>query len=140
MTLDIGLQRAAERALRLGIETARAYKSYHANGGAIVALDPRDGAILAMASNPTYKPSVYVGRVDPQKIEPLVNDEAAKAANYPGLNRATQVSIRPARRSSRSSRSPRCRSTGWRRTSRSSARRTPSTGSTSRSSSTGTRT
>ena len=72
LTIDIGLQRAAERALRYGIETARANKSYYANGGALVALDPRDGAVLAMASTPTYKPSVYVGRVDPKKIQPLV--------------------------------------------------------------------
>ena len=35
-----------------------------ANGGAIVAMDPQDGSILAMASSPTYKPSVYAGRVD----------------------------------------------------------------------------
>lgn len=95
LTLDIGLQRAAERALRFGIETAHANKSYYANGGAIVALDPRDGAVLAMASYPTFKPSVYVGRVDPKKIAPLLDAEAAKEANYPGLNRATQVEYPP---------------------------------------------
>jgi penicillin-binding protein 2 len=89
LTIDIGLQRAAERALRYGISTAHANESYHANGGALVALDPRDGAVLAMASTPTYKPSVYVGRVDPKKIEPLVNDSAARKANYPGINRVT---------------------------------------------------
>ncbi len=95
LTLDIGLQRAAEKALRFGIETARANKSYYANGGAIIALDPRDGAVLAMASYPTFKPSVYVGRVDPKKIAPLLDADAAKEANYPGLNRATQVEYPP---------------------------------------------
>jgi penicillin-binding protein 2 len=95
LTLDIGLQRAAEKALRFGIETARENKSYYANGGAIVALDPRDGAVLAMASYPTFKPSVYVGRVDPKKIAPLLDAAAAKEANYPGLNRATQVEYPP---------------------------------------------
>jgi penicillin-binding protein 2 len=89
LTIDIGLQRAAERALRFGIETARANDSFNADGGALVALDPQDGAVLAMASTPTYKPSVYVGRVDPKKIKPLVDDAAAQAANYPGINRAT---------------------------------------------------
>jgi penicillin-binding protein 2 len=89
LTIDIGLQRAAERALRYGISTAHANESYHANGGALVAIDPRDGAVLAMASTPTYKPSVYVGRVDPKKIEALVNDAAAREANYPGINRVT---------------------------------------------------
>ena len=89
LTIDIGLQRAAERALRFGIATARENGSYNADGGALVALDPQDGAVLAMASTPTYKPSVYVGRVDPKKIKPLVDAEAAQKANYPGINRAT---------------------------------------------------
>ena len=88
LTIDLSLQQAAERALAFGIETARSNESYNANGGAIVALDPRDGAILALASNPTYKPSVYVGRVDPKKLEPLVDPEIAKERNYPGINRA----------------------------------------------------
>jgi penicillin-binding protein 2 len=95
LTIDIGLQRAAERALRYGIQTAQANESYYANGGALVALDPRDGAVLAMASTPTYKPSVYVGRVDPKKIQPLVNDVAAKATNYPGINRVTSGEYPP---------------------------------------------
>ena len=95
LTIDIGLQRAAERALRFGIQTAHANESYYANGGALVALDPRDGAVLAMASTPTFKPSVYVGRVDPKKIQPLLNDEAAKKANYPGINRVTSGEYPP---------------------------------------------
>jgi penicillin-binding protein 2 len=89
LTLDIGLQRAAERALLEGIELARADEQWNANGGAIVALDPRDGAVLALASNPTYKPSVYVGRVDPKKLGPLTNDKIAAKHNFPGINRAT---------------------------------------------------
>ena len=88
LTLDMNLQRAAERALREGIEAAKAHEAWNANGGAIVALDPRNGAVLAMASNPTYKPSVYVGRVDPKKLEPLTDEKVAKERNYPGINRA----------------------------------------------------
>ncbi len=88
LTLDIRLQRAAEEALRYGIDLAHETDNWAANGGAIVALDPRDGAVLAMASAPTYKPSVYVGRVDPKKLEPLLLEEAAARANSPGLNRA----------------------------------------------------
>jgi penicillin-binding protein 2 len=88
LTIDIGLQRAAERALQEGIELAYQNEEWNANGGAIVALDPRDGAVLAMASNPTYKPSVYVGRVDPKKLEPLTVEKVAKQRNYPGINRS----------------------------------------------------
>jgi penicillin-binding protein 2 len=83
------LQRAAENALRYGIDLAHQNDNWAANGGAIVALDPRDGAVLAMASAPTYKPSVYVGRVDLKKLEPLLDEKAARKANSPGVNRAT---------------------------------------------------
>jgi penicillin-binding protein 2 len=84
LTLDTRLQRSAERALQFGIETAIENENWYANGGAVVALDPTDGAILAMASNPTYKPSIYVGRLDPKKLEDLAKPEA----NTPLLNRA----------------------------------------------------
>jgi len=89
LTLDARLQRAAEEALRYGIDLARTKKNWAANGGAIVALDPRDGAIRAMASAPTFDPSVYVGKTDPRKLAPLLEEQAAREANYPSLNRAT---------------------------------------------------
>src|SRR4029077_3068475 len=63
LTLNLKLQRAAESALAYGIHLAQGNGEWAARGGAIVALDPRDGSILAMASSPTYKPSVYSGRV-----------------------------------------------------------------------------
>jgi penicillin-binding protein 2 len=84
LTLDIRLQRAAENAIRYGIERALVNKNWWADGGAIVALDPNDGEVLALASNPTYKPSLYVGRADPKKLNAL----AAPDANNPLINRA----------------------------------------------------
>jgi penicillin-binding protein 2 len=90
LTLDIELQRAAERALEHGIALAHEEGEWAANGGAIVALDPRDGAILALASNPTFHPGIYVGRVEPRVLRRLVEDDAAKEANYPALNRALE--------------------------------------------------
>jgi penicillin-binding protein 2 len=84
LTLDARLQRSAEQALQFGIDTAFDNENWYANGGAVVALDPTDGAVLAMASNPTYKPSIYVGRLDPKKLEDLYKPEA----NTPLLNRA----------------------------------------------------
>ncbi|MFN8224966.1 MAG: penicillin-binding protein 2 [Gaiellales bacterium] len=95
LTVDVKLQQAAEEALRFGIDTARANKSYYADGGAIVALDPTDGAVLASASYPTYKPSVYVGKIDPKKIAPLVDNATATKKNFPGLNRVTQAQYPP---------------------------------------------
>ena len=76
LTLDMRLQRAAEEALQYGIDLAHQNKHWAANGGAIVALDPRDGAIRAIASAPTFKPSLFVGRADPKKFNALYNDES----------------------------------------------------------------
>jgi penicillin-binding protein 2 len=95
LTIDIGLQRAAERALTYGIQLAHNASYTHADGGAIVAMDPRDGAILAMASSPTYQPSIFVGRKDPKKLAPLLDLKAADAANHPGINRAIDAAYPP---------------------------------------------
>jgi penicillin-binding protein 2 len=89
LTIDIDLQRAAERGIRTGIAAAHASECvgcWAANGGAIVAMDPRDGSILALASNPTFQPSVFSSR-DPKKLKPLLSPEAARRENYPALNR-----------------------------------------------------
>lgn len=95
LTIDIGLQRAAERALVYGIQLAHNASFTAANGGAIVAMDPRNGAILAMASYPTYQPSIFVGRKDPQKLAPLLDQKAADLANHPGINRAINAAYPP---------------------------------------------
>jgi len=97
LTIDIKLQRAAEQALREGIRLARAsgIEGAHADGGAIVALSPSDGAVLAMASYPTYQPSIFVGRQDPKKLAPLLSTSVANAANNPGVNRAIDASYPP---------------------------------------------
>ena len=89
LTIDVRLQQAAERALRYGIEQALATEEWYADGGAIVAMDPRNGQILALASNPTYRPSVFVGRVEQRKLAAAgLTNAAAKAKNFPALNRA----------------------------------------------------
>jgi penicillin-binding protein 2 len=97
LTIDIDLQRAAEKALTYGIDLAHANAGpwgWAADGGAIVAMDPRDGSILALASNPTYQPSVYVDR-NPAKLAPLQNPAVAVKDNYPALDRAIGVGYPP---------------------------------------------
>ena len=56
---------------------------------------PKDGAVLAMASYPTYQPSIYVGRKDPKKLAPLLDPVAAEKANHPGINRAIDAAYPP---------------------------------------------
>jgi cell division protein FtsI/penicillin-binding protein 2 len=53
LTLDRNIQYAAERILSEGITQTKA------TSGNIIVLDPRTGAILAMANYPSYKPRVY---------------------------------------------------------------------------------
>jgi penicillin-binding protein 2 len=92
LTIDIEVQRAAEQALREAVEYARTQDCkgcWMANGGAIVAIDPRNGEIRALASNPTFQPRVY-SRPNPQELARLVDERQAEAANFPALNRATQ--------------------------------------------------
>jgi penicillin-binding protein 2 len=89
LTLDAKLQQAAEEALRFGIALAHQNEEWYADGGAVVALDPRDGQILAMASNPTFRPSLYVGHASKRKLAPLINPKVAATENFPALNRAT---------------------------------------------------
>ena len=90
LTLDVPLQRAAERALVFGLEQALVNENWYANGGAIVALDPRDGAILALASYPGYNPEVYSDARNAKALAPLTFPGPAEARNFPGLNRALQ--------------------------------------------------
>ena len=93
LTIDVEVQRAAEQALREAIVFARTQDCkgcWMANGGAIVAIDPRNGEIRALASNPTYQPRVYVGRPNPRELRRLVNQGEAERANFPSVNRVTQ--------------------------------------------------
>jgi len=92
LTVDLKVQQAAEQALQIGLADARASACtgcWDANGGAIVALDPRDGSIRALASWPTYWPSLFSGRVSERALAAAgLTPKTAKAMNYPGLDRA----------------------------------------------------
>ena len=96
LTIDLKLQQAAEKALQYGIHLAQANKKWYARGGAIVALDPTNGSILAMASSPTYDPSVYAGHVTERELASAgLTAESAPAKNYPSLDRATSGTYPP---------------------------------------------
>ncbi|MGZ4462833.1 MAG: penicillin-binding protein 2 [Gaiellaceae bacterium] len=100
LTLNLAVQKSAEDALQYGIQLARNQKCsgcWNANAGAIIALDPRDGSVLAMASYPTFPPRVYAGNVTNRTLNRygLLNQAIAEKMHFPGLNRVTSVGYPP---------------------------------------------
>ncbi len=83
LTIDSHIQQVTEQALSQGIDLAYSLH-YPANGGAAVVMNPNNGEILAMASYPTYDPSVWVGGMSDAQYSQLTDP----AANDPLLNRA----------------------------------------------------
>lgn len=77
LTIDLDLQRLAEELLE-------------DKSGAVVALDPSNGDILAMVSAPDYDPEVFSGMVRPEDWNMLVNHPGK-----PLLNRAVQGTYPP---------------------------------------------
>jgi penicillin-binding protein 2 len=96
LTIDTRLQIAAQNALQYGIQLARNTGQWAADGGAIVALDPQDGSILALASSPSYDPSVYSGRVTNRALAAQgLTAHTALGRNYPSLDRAVDGTYPP---------------------------------------------
>ncbi len=77
LTVDIDLQIAAEEAIE-------------GKNGAIVAMDPRTGEILAMVSRPTFDPNNFAVRISRGEWNKLVTDP-----DKPLLNKAIQAQLAP---------------------------------------------
>src|SRR5437588_10548407 len=77
LTLDIDLQIAAEEALE-------------GKNGAIVAMDPHTGEILAMVSRPTFNPNDFTVKISRDEWNKLANDP-----DKPLLNKAIQAQLAP---------------------------------------------
>ncbi|HME36674.1 MAG TPA: penicillin-binding protein 2 [Candidatus Sulfotelmatobacter sp.] len=77
LTLDVDLQIAAEEALG-------------DKNGAVVAMDPHTGEILAMVSRPTFDPNEFAVHVSRDEWNKLVNDP-----DKPLLNKAIQAQLAP---------------------------------------------
>jgi penicillin-binding protein 2 len=97
LTLDTGLQLAAQNALAYGIQLAHNKGQWAADGGAIIAMDPQTGAILAAASSPTYNPALFSGPVTQRQLNDagLGSNQSALVHNYPILDRALDAEYPP---------------------------------------------
>jgi penicillin-binding protein 2 len=63
LTIDARVQQAAEDALRAQLASLATGKYRNARAGAAVAIDPRTGEILALASEPGYDPGWFVPKI-----------------------------------------------------------------------------
>ncbi len=77
LTIDLDLQIAAEEALE-------------GKSGAIVAMDPRSGEILAMVSRPAFDPNEFAVRITRDEWNRLIKDPGK-----PLLNKAIQAQLAP---------------------------------------------
>jgi len=77
LSVDLDLQIAAEQALE-------------GKNGAIVAMDPRSGEILAMVSRPTFDPNHFAVKISRDEWNKLINDP-----DKPLLNKAIQAQLAP---------------------------------------------
>ncbi|MGB9606172.1 MAG: penicillin-binding protein 2, partial [Bryobacteraceae bacterium] len=77
LTIDLDLQVVAELAME-------------GRKGAVVALDPRNGEVLAMVSRPAFDPNKFATRIRPQDWKELVSNP-----DNPLLNRAIQAQLPP---------------------------------------------
>ena len=78
LSVDLDLQRAAEEAFQPGAR------------GAVVAMDPRTGEVLALVSKPNYDPNEFSTGITQARWE-----ELSQGGNYPLFNRAIQASYPP---------------------------------------------
>jgi penicillin-binding protein 2 len=84
LTLDVKLQAEVQRALAQGLAEAGSRR------GAAVVLDPRTGAVLSLASLPTYDNNMFSERLDEDKYEALLDDP-----HHPFLNHAIADEVPP---------------------------------------------
>jgi penicillin-binding protein 2 len=81
LSLDLGLEQEGYRALQVGQQLAQG-NGNAGDAGAFVALDPRNGQVLAMGSVPSYNPTVYTHPLTPAEQAQL------QSTGAPLVNRA----------------------------------------------------
>ncbi|MFA1547786.1 penicillin-binding protein 2 [Actinomadura chokoriensis] len=89
-SIDAGVQGAAEKALKNAIDNARR-AGRPADAGAAAVMDVRTGRMVAMASYPTYDPSIWTGGISQEEYDALLG----KKQGEPLTSRVTQGQFAP---------------------------------------------
>jgi len=92
LTIDIKTQKVVESALQDALSEAHSQGYSSAHAGAAVALDVKTGEVLAMASAPTYDPSLFLNSITDKEWTKLTS----KSSDYPLNNRAIMSGYAPA--------------------------------------------
>jgi penicillin-binding protein 2 len=87
LTIDLNLQKTAEKELDAAIARAQS-EGAPGTGGAVVALDPNNGGIRAMASRPDFEPQMFVGGITGARKVEKYNYLNSEEAHAPFTNRA----------------------------------------------------
>jgi penicillin-binding protein 2 len=96
LSLDAGVQKVAEDALAAGIKKARTTydrtrgKNYTASKGAAIVIEATTGRVVAMASYPSYDPTLFVGGISTKAYSALQN-----APGSPLISNAVQGRFAP---------------------------------------------
>jgi penicillin-binding protein 2 len=89
LTIDLELQQIAEDELEAAIERTQT-AGYSGLGGAVVAMDPRNGEVLALASRPNFDPGLFVGGITGPQETRTFEYLNSRHANNPFTNRAIE--------------------------------------------------
>lgn len=78
LTLDSKMQAEAEKLLKEGIAAVRSQGKYtQVKAGSLVAMDPRNGEVLALASYPGYDPSIFIPSISEKDWNKLNSNPSA---------------------------------------------------------------
>ncbi len=82
-TIDAKLQSVVEEQLLAAVRRAQK-QGFRGKSGAAVVIDVQTGQVLAMASYPTYDPSIWIGGVSKKQYKELIESEALASNAYQG--------------------------------------------------------
>lgn len=96
LTVDINMQYLMEKGLAAEVKRREGVQDNGCflpggcdpKGAASVALDPRNGQVLAIASFPTYDPNLFVGGISAEDYAAITDPDLKDVHNDPLLNRA----------------------------------------------------